>query len=106
MKRFSQKDLESLQQEVESLLKAGLIKPSESEFGAQVLFVNKKDGTRRMCIDYRSLNEDTVRDVYPLPLIEEIFDKLGEAKVFSKMDLRSGYHQQCGRFFLFKFKSV
>ena len=52
MKRFSQKDLESLQQEVESLLKAGLIKPSESEFGAQVLFVNKKDGTRRMCIDY------------------------------------------------------
>ena len=50
-----------------------------------------------MCIDYRSLNEDTGRDVYPLPLIEEIFDKLGEAKVFSKMDLRSGYHQQLVR---------
>ena len=94
MKRFSQKDLESLQKEVEGLLKAGLIRPSESEFGAQVLFVNKKDGTRRMCVDYRSLNADTVRDVYPLPLIDEIFDRLGGAPVFSKLDLRSGYHQQ------------
>jgi hypothetical protein len=94
MKRFSHKDLESLQSEVEGLLKAGLIKPSESEFGAQVLFVNKKDGTRRMCIDYHSLNADTVRDVYPLPLIDEIFDKLAGARIFSKLDLRSGYHQQ------------
>ena len=93
MKRFSPQDMESLVGEVESLLKAGFIKPSESEFGAQVLFVNKKDGTRRMCIDYRSLNADTVRDVYPLPLIDEIFDRLAGARVFSKLDLRSGYHQ-------------
>ena len=93
MKRFSHKDLESLQSEVEGLLKAGLIKPSESEFGAQVLFVNKKDGTRRMCIDFRSLNAETVRDVYPLPLIDEIFDRLGGAKIFSKLDLRSEYYQ-------------
>jgi len=94
MKRFSQRDLESLQAEIEGLLKGGLIKPSESEFGAQVLFVNKKDGSRRMCIDYRSLNANTVRDVYPLPLIDEIFDKLGGSRIFSKLDLRSGYHQQ------------
>ena len=93
MKRFSVKDMECLVSEVETLLKAGLIKPSESEFGAQVLFVNKKDGTRRMCIDYRSLNADTIRDVYPLPLVDELFDRLGSAKVFSKLDLRSGYHQ-------------
>ena len=94
MKRYSHTDMESLKKEIESLLNAGLIKTSESEFGAQILFVNKKDGTRRMVIDYRSLNEDTVRDVYPLPLIDQIFDRLGDARIFSKLDLRSGYHQQ------------
>ena len=93
MKRFSPADMESLTKEVSSLLEAGLIRPSESEFGAQVLFVDKKDGTRRMCIDYRSLNQDTVKMVYPLPRIDELFDRLNGAKVFTKLDLRSGYHQ-------------
>ena len=93
LRRFSPADMESLTKEVSQLLEAGLIKPSESEFGAQVLFVDKKDGTRRMCVDYRSLNESTVRDNYPLPRIDEIFDRLSGAKIFSKLDLRSGYHQ-------------
>ena len=93
MKRFSPADMKSLTEEVSSLSKAGFIKPSESEFGAQVLFVDKKDGSRRMVIDYRSLNEATIRDAYPLPLIDELFDRLKTAKVFSKLDLRSGYHQ-------------
>ena len=93
MRRLSPADMESLTKEISTLLENGLIRPSESPFGAQVLFVDKKDGSRRMCIDYRSLNEGTVRDSYPLPLIDEIFDRVGDAKIFTKLDLRSGYHQ-------------
>ena len=93
MRRFSPKDMESLTKEISGLLEAGLIRPSDSPFGAQVLFVEKKDGSRRMCVDYRSLNESTVGDAYPLPLIDELFDRLASARVFTKLDLRSGYHQ-------------
>jgi len=93
MRRFSPPDMAALRKETDDLLASGLIKVSDSEFGAQVLFVDKKDGTRRMCVDYRSLNEATVKDAYPLPLIDEIFDRLKSAKYFSKLDLRSGYHQ-------------
>jgi hypothetical protein len=59
-----------------------------------VLFVEKKDGTQRMCVDYRSLNEVTIKNKYPLPGIEDLFDQMKGASVFSKVDLRSGYHQQ------------
>ena len=59
----------------------------------QISLVDRKDGTQRMCVDYRSLNEVTIKNKYPLPRIEDLFDQLREAKVFSKIDLRSGYHQ-------------
>jgi hypothetical protein len=75
------------------LLDKGYIRPYTSHWVAPVLFVEKKDGTKRMCIDYRALNEVTIKNKYPLPRIEDLFDQLREASVFSKIDLRSGYHQ-------------
>ena len=71
----------------------GYIRPSVSPWGAPVLFVRKKDETLRLCIDYRDLNSVTVKNKYPLPRIEDLFDQLRGAGVFSKIDLRSGYHQ-------------
>ena len=75
------------------MLDKGFIRPSVSPWRALVLFVNKKDGSVRLCIDYRELNKVTVRNKYPLPLIDDLFDQLQGACVFSKIDLRSSYHQ-------------
>ncbi|GKA24798.1 putative reverse transcriptase domain-containing protein [Tanacetum coccineum] len=71
----------------------GFIRPSSSPWGAPVLFVKKKDGSFRMCIDYRELNKLTVKNLYPLPRIDDLFDQLQESSVYSKIDLRFGYHQ-------------
>ncbi|XP_042019055.1 uncharacterized protein LOC121766889, partial [Salvia splendens] len=91
--RMAPKELEELKVQLQELLELGFIRPSVSPWGAPVLFVKKKDGTMRMCIDYRELNKLTLKNKYPLPRIDDLFDQLRGAGVFSKMDLRSGYHQ-------------
>ena len=70
----------------------GFIRPSSSPWGALVIFVEKKDGTQWMSVDYRSLNDVTIKNKYPLPRIEDLFDQMKGAKVFSKIYLRSDYH--------------
>ena len=91
--RLSQLELRELKRQLDQLLKDGKIKPSTSPYGAPVLFVKKKDGKLRMCIDYRALNSQTIQNRYALPRIDELFDRLHGAKVFSKLDLTSGYYQ-------------
>jgi hypothetical protein len=91
--RMSAVELAELKKQLEELTEAGFIRPSKSPFGAPVLFVKKKDGSMRMCVDYRALNNITIKNSYPLPHIDELFDRLQGAKYFSKIDLRSGYHQ-------------
>jgi hypothetical protein len=91
--RVSEPELVELKKQIDELLEKGYIRPSTSPWASLVLFVEKKDGTKRMCIDYRSLNEVTIKNKYPLPRIEDLFDQLRGASVFSKIDLRSGYHQ-------------
>jgi hypothetical protein len=91
--RMSPTETDELKKQLDQLSASGFIQPSKSPFGAPVLFVKKKDGTMRMCIDYRALNSITIKNSYPLPRIDELFDRLQGAKVFSKIDLRSGYHQ-------------
>ncbi|KAA3483464.1 DNA/RNA polymerases superfamily protein [Gossypium australe] len=91
--RLAPKELVELKAQIQELLDRGFIRPSISPWGAPVLFVKKKDGSMRMCIDYRQLNKLTIKNKYPLPRIDDLFDQLKGASVFSKIDLRSGYHQ-------------
>ncbi|GKC66755.1 putative reverse transcriptase domain-containing protein [Tanacetum coccineum] len=91
--RMAPVELKELKDQLQELLERGFIRPSVSPWGAPVLFVKKKDGSMRLCIDYRELNRITVRNKYPLPRIDDLFDQLQGAKFFSKIDLRSGYHQ-------------
>ena len=91
--RLSAAELTELKKQLAELSAAGFIRPSKSPFGAPILFVKKKDGSMRMCVDYRALNNVTIKNSYPLPRVDELFDRLQGAKLFSKIDLRSGYHQ-------------
>jgi hypothetical protein len=86
-------ELKELKKQLTELQEVGYIRPSSSPWGALVLCVQKKDGSQRMCVDYRSLNDVTVKNKYPLPRIEDLFDQMRGARVFSKIHLRSGYHQ-------------
>ncbi|KAJ8760210.1 hypothetical protein K2173_011080 [Erythroxylum novogranatense] len=85
-------ELKELKEQLEELMEKGYIRQSSLPWGAPILFVKKKDGSLRMCVDYRKLNQVTVKNRYPLPRIDDLFDQLQGAKVFSKIDLRSGYH--------------
>jgi hypothetical protein len=91
--RMATPELAELKEHIKELLEKGLICPSSSPWGAPVIFVLKKDGTQRLCVDYHALNEVTVKNKYPLPRIDDLFDQLCGACVFSKIDLRLGYHQ-------------
>ena len=86
-------ELAEVEKQVTELLKNGPIEPSSSLYGAPVLFVTKKDGSLRMCIDYRALNKITVKNKYPMPRTDQLLDVLSGAQIFSSLDLQSGYHQ-------------
>ena len=86
-------EIKELKLQLQELLEKGFISPSVSPWGAPVLFVKKKDGTLRLCIDYRQLNKLTVKNKYLLPIIDDLFDQLKGASIFSKIDLLSRYHR-------------
>jgi hypothetical protein len=91
--RMATLELAELKEHIKELLEKGFIRPSSSRWGAPVIFILKKDGTQRLCVDYRALNKVTVKNKYLLPRIDDMLDQLRGACVFSKIDLRSGYHQ-------------
>ncbi|XP_039038705.1 uncharacterized protein LOC120176331 [Hibiscus syriacus] len=91
--RMAPPELEEMRRQLKDLLDAGYIRPSKSPYGAPMLFQKKHDGSLRMCIDYRALNKLTVKNKYLIPLIADLFDQLGGARWFTKLDLRSGYYQ-------------
>ncbi|KAJ9567767.1 LOW QUALITY PROTEIN: hypothetical protein OSB04_003733 [Centaurea solstitialis] len=91
--RLASTEMKEMMTQLQELSEKGFIRPSSSPWGAPVLFVKKKDGSMRMCIDYHELNKVTVKNRYPLPRIDDLFDQLQGAGCFSKIDLRSGYHQ-------------
>jgi hypothetical protein len=91
--RMSVEELKGLKKQLTELQESEYIRPSSSPWGAPVLFVQNKDGSQRMCVDYRSLNDVIMKNKYLLPRVEDLFDQRRGASIFSKIDLRSGYHQ-------------
>ena len=91
--RMAPAEMAELKEQLEDLMEKKFIRPSVSPWGAPVLFVKKKDESMRLCMDYRELNKVTIKNKYPLPMIEDLFDQLHGASIFSKIDLRTGYHQ-------------
>ena len=100
--RMTLMELKELKTQLQDLVDKGFICPSVSHWGAPVLFVKKKDGTMRLCIDYRQLNKVTIKNRYPLPRIDDLFDQLQGASVFSKIDLRSGITNLRSRRWIFQ----
>lgn len=91
--RFNPALKDEIEKQIFDMLKSGVIQPSHSAFSSPALLVKKKDGTWRLVIDYRKLNAITIKGTYPMPIIDELLDELSQAKWFSKLDLRDGYHQ-------------
>nr|GFC53493.1 transposon Ty3-G Gag-Pol polyprotein [Tanacetum cinerariifolium] len=91
--RLAPSEMKELLEQLQELFDKGFIRPGSSPWGAPVLFVKKKDGSFRICIDYRELNKLTVKNRYPLSRIDDLFDQLHGSSIYSKIDLRSGYHQ-------------
>ena len=91
--RLAPAELKEIKVQLEDMIEKGFIRPSHLPWGAPVLFVKKKDGSLRLCIDYKGLNKVTIKNKYPLPRIDDLFDQLAGSRVFSRIDLRSGYHQ-------------
>jgi len=91
--RLSQKEEDILKEQLQQLIEKGFIVPSSSPYGSLVIFIKKKDRKLRMCVDYRALNTQMIKNAYPLPRIDEMFDRIYAGRVFSSFDLTSGYHQ-------------
>jgi hypothetical protein len=91
--RYSPQQKNEIERQIKEMLQQGIIRACHSPFASPVLLVRKKDGTWHFCVDYRHLNDVTVKDRYPMPIVDELLDELAGSKFFTKLDLRSGYHQ-------------
>ncbi len=91
--QMNHEELKELKVQLDEFLSKGYIKPSKSRYGAPILIIHKKDGTLKMCVDYRAPNKVTVKNQYPLPRIDDLFDQLSGAKMFNRIDICSRYYQ-------------